>query len=63
MTELEIAMRMTKKTPNQKTLAKVSSLADRAVKKKIIHKNKASRIKSQTAALLIKKEAVKKSVK
>jgi len=43
-----------KKTKNQKNLTAVYSLADKLVKAKIIHKNKAKRIKSSAAKLMVK---------
>jgi small subunit ribosomal protein S20 len=43
-----------KKTAKREQLKKVYSILDKAVKKNIIHKNKASRLKSR-AAKLIKK--------
>lgn len=46
MTNLEKAIRAAKKNKAAKDIQKAVSLADRAVKKRIIHKNKASRIKS-----------------
>jgi small subunit ribosomal protein S20 len=43
---LEIALRMAKKKPTKTNIKNAQSLADRAAKKGLIHKNKASRIKS-----------------
>lgn len=43
---LEIALRMVKKSKKEKDAANASSLLDRAAKSNIIHKNKASRLKS-----------------
>lgn len=51
-TNLEILTRSARKKPTAALVAKVSSLADRAAKKNVIHKNKASRIKSAVAKLL-----------
>jgi len=51
MSHLEVAIRQAQ---NSKTAAKIIravSLADRAVKKRVIHKNKAARIKSQLSKL------------
>ena len=56
---LEIALRAAKKSKNKKTVGLAISLADRAAKKKLIHKNKAAHIKSSLSKLL----AVKKSTK
>ena len=39
------------KDPNQENLSKASSKIDRAVKKNLIHKNKAARVKSRLAKL------------
>ncbi|HNV45256.1 MAG TPA: 30S ribosomal protein S20 [Candidatus Woesebacteria bacterium] len=39
------------KEPSQENLAKASSKIDRAVKKNLIHKNKAARVKSRLAKL------------
>lgn len=61
---LEIAIRVAKKNKNLKTIVNAMSLADRAAKKRIIHKNKASRIKSQLSKLEASgspKKAVKKT--
>lgn len=55
--KLEVAVRKAKKTKTAKEIATASSLADRAAKKKVIHKNKAARIKSQLSKLLPKKTA------
>lgn len=55
---LEIAIRMATKSKKEDDIKKATSLADRASKKNLIHKNKASRIKSSLAKLL--KKATKK---
>ncbi len=52
---LEIAVRLAKKSKSADKVQKAASLADRAAKKRVIHKNKAARIKSQLSKLLIKK--------
>ncbi len=44
---LESAIRIAKKSGKQADVSRVFSMADRAVKKDLIHKNKASRIKSR----------------
>ncbi len=49
---LEIAIRMAKKSKSPKEVLTATSLADRAAKKRIIHKNKAARVKSQLAKLI-----------
>jgi small subunit ribosomal protein S20 len=48
---LEIAIRLAKKSKAKKDIAKAISLVDRAAKKQVIHKNKASRIKSTISKL------------
>lgn len=48
---LDIAIRKARKSKTKKTIQEASSLADRAAKKGVIHKNKASRIKSQLSKL------------
>lgn len=52
--QLEIAIRAAQKSKKSAEVIKASSLADRAAKKNIIHKNKASRLKSSLSKLLIK---------
>lgn len=52
ISKLEIAMRAAKKSKNEKNIKTAMSLADRASKKKIIHSNKAARIKSSLSKLL-----------
>ncbi|OGD09253.1 hypothetical protein A2397_02875 [Candidatus Amesbacteria bacterium RIFOXYB1_FULL_44_23] len=44
-----------RKKPTEKKLVEVFSTLDKAVKGKIVHKNKASRIKSRLSALVWKK--------
>jgi small subunit ribosomal protein S20 len=61
---LEIALRAAKKTKKTENVLKAVSLADRAAKKQVIHKNKAARIKSQLSKLIASKakpKAAKKS--
>lgn len=60
---LEIAVRLAKKSKAAEKIASAVSLADRAAKKRIIHKNKASRIKSQLSKLISSQKAPKKAVK
>lgn len=43
---LEIAIKQAKKTKAKKDVVKAISLTDKASKKKVIHKNKAGRIKA-----------------
>lgn len=59
---LEVALREAKKGKSAEKIRKAMSLADRAAKKNVIHKNKASRIKSSLAKLMPRpKKAAKKS--
>lgn len=60
--KLEIALRTAKKTNNEKDVKKAVSLTDRASKKKIIHANKAGRIKKMLS-LLRKKPKTKTATK
>ena len=57
LSKLEIAVNAAKKGKNSEKIIKAISLADRAAKKKVIHKNKAGRIKSHLTKLLPKKSA------
>lgn len=59
--KLEVAIRIAKKSHDDKKVATAVSLADRAAKKKVIHKNKAARIKSQLSKLFSGKAAPKKA--
>jgi len=52
--KLEVAVRIAQKGKTVEKIQKAVSLADRAAKKKVIHKNKAARIKSQLSKLLPK---------
>jgi small subunit ribosomal protein S20 len=51
-TDLDVAIRLAKKSKKEKDIKTASSLADRAAKKNVIHTNKASRIKSSLSKLL-----------
>jgi small subunit ribosomal protein S20 len=55
---LEIAIRTAKKSKTSKDVARATSLSDRAVKKNIIHKGKAARIKSSLSKMLPQKSKV-----
>ena len=55
---LEVAVRQAKKSKTVEKVTKAVSLADRAAKKRVIHKNKAARIKSQMSKLLSSKKKV-----
>ncbi|MGA2910404.1 MAG: 30S ribosomal protein S20 [Candidatus Microgenomates bacterium] len=61
--KLEVAVRIAKRSKGTEKILAAVSMADRAAKKKVIHKNKAARIKSQLAKLLpkISKKATKKN--
>jgi len=62
--KMEIAIRLAKKTLKETDITKAISLVDKAAKKKVIHKNKASRAKSTLSKLIkskIKKVAKSKS--
>lgn len=48
---LEASLRLAKNTKKTKEIAQAISLTDRAVKKNLIHKNKAARIKSTLSKL------------
>ena len=61
--KLEVAMRQAKKTKSSEKISKAISLADRAAKRKVIHKNKAARIKSQMTKLMATKAVVKTAPK
>jgi len=56
---LEIAIRVARKSKKSENISLASSLADRAAKKGVIHKNKAARIKSQLSKLAPSKVAPK----
>jgi small subunit ribosomal protein S20 len=61
ISKLEAAMRNARRQKTAASVVKATSLADKAAKKKYIHKNKAARIKSQLSKLL-SKTGVKKPV-
>jgi len=52
--KLEVAVRIARKARSAEKILKAVSLADRAAKKKVIHKKKAGRIKSRLSKLLPK---------
>lgn len=62
-TRLEIAIRLAKKGKKERDILSAISLADRSAKTNIIHKNKASRIKSVLSKLLPKSGSKKTKVK
>ena len=61
ISNLEIAIRNAKKGRKEKDILAAISQADRAAKKRVIHKNKASRIKSTLSKLLLVAKPQKKS--
>lgn len=63
LSKLEIAISAAKKGKKVEKIINAISLADRAAKKKVIHKNKAGRIKSTLSKLLPKKVSKAKAVK
>lgn len=65
VSRLEIATRKAKKSKSLKDVVAAITLADRSAKKKIIHTNKAARIKSSLSKLAApkKESSVKKSKK
>lgn len=48
---LEISLRVARKSKKKADVVKATSLTDRAAKRKLIHKNKAARIKSSLSKL------------
>ncbi len=60
LSKLEIAIKLAKKSKSSKNVSAATALADRAAKTATIHKNKASRIKSQLSKLLPTKPLHKK---
>lgn len=54
--KLEVAIRQAKKSKTAEKVVKAISLADRAAKRKVIHRNKAARIKSQMTKLISSKK-------
>ena len=63
LSRLEIAVREAKKTKVVEAVRKAISLADRAAKKGVIHRNKSSRIKSSLSKLAVEPKSVKKAPK
>lgn len=57
--KLEIAIRMAEKNKKEKDIITAISLTDKAAKKKIIHKNKAARMKSSLSKLVPSKKSKK----
>ena len=57
---LDIAVRSAKKKKTEASVKEATSLADRAAKKGIIHKNKAAHLKSQLSKLISSKKTTPK---
>lgn len=53
--DLRDVIKAMRKTPTAKTLSSAFSALDKAAKRKIIHKNKAARLKANLAKLIAKK--------
>lgn len=62
VSKLETAVRLARKSKSVEKIIKAVSLSDRAAKKKVIHKNKAARIKAQLTKL-IESKATKPAAK
>ncbi|MFZ5932486.1 MAG: 30S ribosomal protein S20 [Patescibacteria group bacterium] len=56
LSKLEAAIRLAKRVKSIRKISAAISLADKAAKKHVIHKNKAARIKSTLNRLLPKKK-------
>lgn len=50
--KIKAVLKKARQKPTQKSLIQASQVLDRAVKKKVIHKNKAARLKSRLAKRL-----------
>jgi ribosomal protein S20 len=61
LNNLEKALRVAKKSRATSDISRAISLADRAVKKSFIHKNKSSRIKSSLSKLAAPQPKAKKA--
>ena len=55
MSKLEVAIRQAQNSKSVEKIVAAVSLTDRAAKKKVIHKNKAARMKSQLSRLMPQK--------
>jgi len=55
----KMAIRVFRKNPTSENLKKVYSVVDKAAKRNVFHKNKATRLKSRLSRLLKKEEATK----
>ncbi len=63
LSKLEVAVRSANKKRASDKVLLAMSIADRAAKKKVIHKNKAGRIKSALSKLLSKPKTTSKTSK
>jgi small subunit ribosomal protein S20 len=61
ISELEMARRSAEKNPSLKSISKVVSLIDRAVKLNLMHKNKAARLKGALDKLIPQKTSKPKA--
>ncbi len=52
--KMEMNLKIARRKPNEKSISQAFSSLDKAVKVNLIHKNRASRIKSRLSSLLIK---------
>ncbi len=59
MSKLDFALRQAAKNKTLEKILSAVSLTDRAAKKKVIHKNKAARMKSQLSKLMPQKAKAK----
>ena len=57
--QMKLAVKTMRQKPTKKALQKASQTLDRAAKKGVIHKNRASRLKSRLAKLLQKSKKKK----
>ncbi len=60
---VNITIKKAQRKPTQKSIQEAFSIIDKEVKKNIIHKNKAARIKSRLSKLLNKKTQTPKTTK
>ena len=61
---LHSSIKKAKKTPSEKNINEAISIIDKSAKNKVIHKNKAARMKSKLSKLLTKKgNSIKKNKK
>lgn len=62
-TRLEVAVKLARRTKLGKNIRKAISLVDKAKKKKVIHKNKAARMKASLSKLMPRKRSSKPAKK